>query len=749
MNLNPLFFNKLVNDPNLTNGNGINPIGQSYLFADIINITCEELSADDQSKKTDSPNLGLSFINDIDIQILVSDGLLAAFTKVISESTSETESKNIYNLDDAKITKSDNLVNEEALLALISGLNRIITPEISKLDLINNSLSEDSNQSIVQENNDDISKNELTLDVIKNVLENHNTIKLTLKSESEKVTIQISREEVGNTDSVHPQVENIPEFSKQELPYKLVAEQDVDVIPKVDLPEGKKVKAEVNKEVNKLEQQSNELHQDNQTDIPSANVKSRIKESEVPKFKVEITHSEMKNDVSKTSAKPKIPFILDIKTSREIGEFLSKYSNEDVSLTKQVESSDNQIQNNTLPEQPEKVDAEIVNKSEMQEGRLIYIKGNQLINNEIEVIPDLKRTSSENLRAIKIESPGKIEFEEQAKIVTNKDEFSQLTDNIKESDSNLEASVGEKKVQTESEINVNVKENFVLKKNEVPLNEEKKNIVEVSNQVIKENLTNDSKDNFSVSKKNSTVEQTIKEDETTLTAQSKEENISVSQKSASDSNSSNNSEKDLRAESQSKELKPKKEKNEVTSDENVITAKPVKDSVKHTEFSNNLFVDKKPVEVNELTNKVITSANTFKETFKKVKSTEVVSEISKYLNTSEKQSITFQLTPKNLGTVKLTVDFVENSMKAIIEVENEQIRQTIQSNVEQLKTTLQNNGIQLSSINVNLSNGEPKAHKQFTSKKRAYNNFNEPKVEQKSELTGKKKLGYNTYEYLV
>ncbi len=88
-------------------------------------------------------------------------------------------------------------------------------------------------------------------------------------------------------------------------------------------------------------------------------------------------------------------------------------------------------------------------------------------------------------------------------------------------------------------------------------------------------------------------------------------------------------------------------------------------------------------------------------------------------------------------------------MQATIEVENEQIRQTVQSNIEQLKTTLHNNGIQINNLNVNLSNGEQKAHKQFSNKRKNYGGNTDSKVEQKSDLTGKKKLGYNTYEYLV
>jgi len=135
------------------------------------------------------------------------------------------------------------------------------------------------------------------------------------------------------------------------------------------------------------------------------------------------------------------------------------------------------------------------------------------------------------------------------------------------------------------------------------------------------------------------------------------------------------------------------------------------------------------------------------ESFKTIKQQEILPELSKLIMHGEKQTMTLQLTPENLGKVKLTVDMVENQIVTKIEVENEQVKQFVQSNLEQLKQNMQSAGITLTNVNVSLSD-EQKNQKLFSQKKKSSSRDDKAEiVDEVSQLTSKKKFGYNTYEF--
>ena len=137
------------------------------------------------------------------------------------------------------------------------------------------------------------------------------------------------------------------------------------------------------------------------------------------------------------------------------------------------------------------------------------------------------------------------------------------------------------------------------------------------------------------------------------------------------------------------------------------------------------------------------------ETPKTIKASEIISEFSKFIQSnSDKQSISFQLSPDNLGKVKLVIDLIQNHVNTHIEVENEQVKQFIQQNVEQLKTNLQSSGIQLNTVNISLANHEQNAGKQNASSKK-YSKV--ARIRDEKTETGRrtKSLGYNTYEFLA
>jgi flagellar hook-length control protein FliK len=119
------------------------------------------------------------------------------------------------------------------------------------------------------------------------------------------------------------------------------------------------------------------------------------------------------------------------------------------------------------------------------------------------------------------------------------------------------------------------------------------------------------------------------------------------------------------------------------------------------------------------------------------------------INGTEKQSLTFQLNPENLGKIKLMVDFVDNQLVTRIEVENEQIKHFIQSNIETLKQQLTSSGIQLSNVSVSLADYDQKNNKPFAPKKKSSSRVVNENSDEDILKSEKRILGYNTLEYLV
>lgn len=137
------------------------------------------------------------------------------------------------------------------------------------------------------------------------------------------------------------------------------------------------------------------------------------------------------------------------------------------------------------------------------------------------------------------------------------------------------------------------------------------------------------------------------------------------------------------------------------------------------------------------------------EAVKVIKTPEIIPEFSKIIQTGEKQSVTFQLTPENLGKVMLSIDLVENQINTRIEVENEQVKQFIQSNIEQLRQNLQTSGIHLNSVNISLAESEQKFSKAFTPRKKSGDRISKVKADEERTRPSQKSLGYNTYEFLA
>lgn len=163
------------------------------------------------------------------------------------------------------------------------------------------------------------------------------------------------------------------------------------------------------------------------------------------------------------------------------------------------------------------------------------------------------------------------------------------------------------------------------------------------------------------------------------------------------------------------------------------------------QFTKNSTIDR----VEAPKEKVFSELHNMQESIRLIKSNEIVKEINKILVRPETQSMTFQITPDELGKIKLVIDLIENRVSAKIEVESEQVRQIVQNNIEQLKSSIQSSGVQVSSLNVSLNYHEQKANKNPNSKKKNAENENNFEIEDAKEDNSRKKMGYSTVEFLA
>lgn len=134
-----------------------------------------------------------------------------------------------------------------------------------------------------------------------------------------------------------------------------------------------------------------------------------------------------------------------------------------------------------------------------------------------------------------------------------------------------------------------------------------------------------------------------------------------------------------------------------------------------------------------------------------VRTSEIMKEIAKHIQRYDKNTLSLRIDPEHLGKLKLTIDVVDNMVKANVEVESTAVKHVVESNLSTLNQDLAKNGIQLSSINISLSDQDAKQSKQFANnKKKSSSSFekDDDSIHEQEEVKAKQ-LGYNTYEYLV
>lgn len=135
---------------------------------------------------------------------------------------------------------------------------------------------------------------------------------------------------------------------------------------------------------------------------------------------------------------------------------------------------------------------------------------------------------------------------------------------------------------------------------------------------------------------------------------------------------------------------------------------------------------------------------------KTVKTYEIIKEIKGFIEQGNRSSMTLKIMPENLGTVKVTLDMVQNTVQANIDVDNENVKHFVQTNIETLKHSLNQSGVNLGTLSVNVSSSEQKHQKFVSPFKKKQGGFGKEEVVEEGELvTNKKILGYNSYDYLA
>ncbi|MGE5679450.1 MAG: flagellar hook-length control protein FliK [Bacillota bacterium] len=153
---------------------------------------------------------------------------------------------------------------------------------------------------------------------------------------------------------------------------------------------------------------------------------------------------------------------------------------------------------------------------------------------------------------------------------------------------------------------------------------------------------------------------------------------------------------------------------------------------------------------NSIKEKFSTESGSFNNPLKTVKAAEVMKEISKFIEQGNgAHSLTLKIDPESLGTVKIALDVIDKLVHAKIEVENEAAKKMVENNLNQLYNSLNQNGIQLSSLNISLASYEQQKQGKANSPKKKIITQNEEAGASEAEINESRKMGYNTYEYLI
>jgi flagellar hook-length control protein FliK len=149
---------------------------------------------------------------------------------------------------------------------------------------------------------------------------------------------------------------------------------------------------------------------------------------------------------------------------------------------------------------------------------------------------------------------------------------------------------------------------------------------------------------------------------------------------------------------------------------------------------------------NIVKNNIIQTNELNSQGLQRVKSEDLVREIHKILTKENSQKVVLNLSPEELGSVKIEFDIKEKSLNAKITVDTEFAKNIIQTHSETLRNSLQDSGLTLNTLNIELSDNQRQQRPTASKKKIQKNEL----IENPLDVTSpQRSLGYNTYEYLA
>ncbi len=132
-----------------------------------------------------------------------------------------------------------------------------------------------------------------------------------------------------------------------------------------------------------------------------------------------------------------------------------------------------------------------------------------------------------------------------------------------------------------------------------------------------------------------------------------------------------------------------------------------------------------------------------------VKLTEVIKEVERYLEKHDKNGLTINIEPEDMGKVKISVEVNDKLIKANITVETEVVKNMLESKLGDLQNNLTRNNNQQGLINISLQNNENKNSERQTGKRKVNVENKTVKEVENEPKESKKSLGYNTVEYIA
>jgi flagellar hook-length control protein FliK len=234
----------------------------------------------------------------------------------------------------------------------------------------------------------------------------------------------------------------------------------------------------------------------------------------------------------------------------------------------------------------------------------------------------------------------------------------------------------------------------------------------------------------------------VKSSEANLTDQSKEQKIESASKPDQSASGSENKNSENRQAANNNNSKT----NETESVK--VNVLPADESFKENLKSVNTVANLETASANS-SGDIVSLPKELAGNMREVKAADIYKELYKLIDKKEKQSISLQVIPKMLGKIKIVVDIIDQMVQTKIEVETESAKQLLQNNMEMLKQSLNQSGIQLNSYTISLSNPNSKNFKPFSAKKKTSGEDDLEKNDFDNTPVSGKKMGYNTYEYLI